>query len=255
MLELLIVVVIVGVIALFFGRKNIARLFGAGRGQAGKLSRAAAKADPMAMYQVQIDEAVDKLRSTKLGLDSFKGLVNRVKRQVEEGRASQKILEARIEYWLAEDNKSKATEEAVKLQRVEKDLAENEGQLKDYNKAYQVELNEMTEARQQIASAQEKSRHLQGQLDLSEAAKEAGKLLSDLGGVGTGGIADVLGGLGEAERAIQDKIDENRGSAEVTSDLSADLVAEREADEAIEKAGAEEILARFKNKAEKKAAK
>lgn len=244
----IIVAIAVG-IGIILGRKNIARLFSAGRAQGGRIARAAQVADPIAMYQQKIDAATDKLQSAQKGVEQFKGLIRRVGRQVADGEERVEKLTTRCEYFAGKDMDNELGEEAMRLEEAEADLVENRSQLEQYNARYEEQLKDMQQARRDILEAKEKAKSLNAKLELSKAEKACADLNSELG---VDGLSDPLDGLGAAEAAIQSRIDQNRASADVSSDLNADSRRERKIEEDMRKdrakSRAAELKARFAKK-------
>src|SRR3954462_9306155 len=88
------------------------------------------KADPIAQMQYEYDRAVEQLREGRLGLEQYRALVERVTRQVESNKKNVKGLEAKVKAYLQSGNRETAAKFAVELQKAQKELAENEAQLK-----------------------------------------------------------------------------------------------------------------------------
>jgi len=212
-------------------------------GQFNKLSRAVWGYDPVAVYQAQVDASADEIRDATKGLEEYKGLVARLQRQVESGTKEKNLLEAKIKNHLNVGQEDRAADLAMQLTRVEKELAENQGQLQQYEGAYQANLKKIRYAHTKIEDAKQKAQKLQADLRLSKAEAETAKLAQSFN-VKT----STLDGLGEIEEEINRQIDRNRGKAQVISDLAQDGLADIEAEESLRKAEAASILDRFRNK-------
>src|SRR5205085_10904885 len=61
------------------------KFFGAIRAQLNKLANFFWEADPIAQMQYEYDQAVEQLKEGRIGLEQYRGLVERVGRQVKEG--------------------------------------------------------------------------------------------------------------------------------------------------------------------------
>src|SRR5438132_13672040 len=83
--------------------------------------------DPIAQMQYEYDLAVEQLREGRLGLEQYRGLVDRVSRQVANNQTHVQSLEAKIKAYLQSGNRETAAKFALELQKAQKALAENEG--------------------------------------------------------------------------------------------------------------------------------
>ena len=63
----------------------LGKFFGAIRAQLNKLANFFWEADPIAQMQYEYDQAVEQLKEGRIGLEQYRGLVERVSRQVREG--------------------------------------------------------------------------------------------------------------------------------------------------------------------------
>ena len=64
----------------------LGKFFGAIRAQLNKLANFFWEADPIAQMQYEYDMAVEQLKEGRVGLEQYRGLVERVSRQVKDGR-------------------------------------------------------------------------------------------------------------------------------------------------------------------------
>lgn len=224
-----------------FQRKALMRCVAAIGAQFSKGSRAIWSADPVAVYQAEVDNSATEIRDATEGLEQYRGLVSRLERQVANGEKEVARLTARVKSFLASGDEGKAAEYAVQLKKAQSELEENRQQLENYKGSYQNNLKKIQFARQKIEAAKEKARKLDADLKMSKAEAETAKLAEKFN-VRT----NTLDGLGEIEDEIQRQIDTNRGKAEVARDLSADGLAEIEADEKAQKAEAAELLEKMK---------
>lgn len=243
MFELLIVIGIIVAIGAIFGRKNIRRLFSSGRAQAGKLSRAAENADPVAMYQQQIDEATDQLVEARNGVANLKGLIFRIQKQVDDGEKEVGDWEHKAQFLLSKGEDERAKDAFSALKRAQAHLDENKSQLEGHKANFDKHMKLMQEAQRKIKNAQERSRELKSRLDLSKAEKQATELLN---GLGIGGVGNSLDSLASAEEAINAKIAENRGATAVSNELNADALKEAELDEQIRQSKVDDEFEQWK---------
>ena len=65
----------------------LGKFFGAIRAQLNKLANFFWEADPIAQMQYEYDMAVEQLKEGRVGLEQYRGLVERVARQVKDGEA------------------------------------------------------------------------------------------------------------------------------------------------------------------------
>jgi len=224
-----------------FQRKNLMRIVTAITAQFGSFSRWVWRADPVAVYQAEVDRSADEIREATVGLEQYRGLVSRLQRQVATGEKEVARLEARVRSFLTAGDESRAAEFAVQLKKAQAELEENRSQLTGYDEAYQNNLKKVKYARQRIESAKEKAHKMQADLRLSKAEAETAKLAEKFN-VRT----NTLEGLGEIEEEIQRQIDTNRGKAQVLRDLSADGLDEIAEAEAIQKQEAQDVLAKMR---------
>lgn len=209
--------------------------------QVNKLWRAVWGFDPVAVYQAQVDSSAEEIKDATKGLEQYQGLVARLQRQVESGTKEKNRLEALIKSALNAGQEQRATDYAMQLKRTENDLAENAAQLAQYEGAYKANLKKIQHAHSKIEEAKRRAQQLKADLKLSAAEAETAKLAQNFN-VKT----NNLDGLGEIEEEINRQIDLNRGKARVAADLSSEGLADIEADEAIKRQEAEDVLARFR---------
>jgi phage shock protein A len=230
------------VLLAIFQRKTLGRFVTALMAQFNKLSRVLWSVDPVAVYQAEVDHSAQEISEATAGLEQYRGLVSRLERQVANGEREEARLTARVRSFLASGDENKAAEYAMQLKKAQVELGENSQQLADYRASYQNNLKKIQFARQKIETAKEKARKLDADLKMSKAEAETARLAEKFN-VKT----NTLDGLGEIEDEIQRQIDNNRGKAAVSRDLSADGLAEIEADERAQKTEAKELLDKMKS--------
>jgi phage shock protein A len=208
------------------------------KAQLNKLANVFWTADPIAQMQYEYDSAVEQLKDGRVGLEQYRALVERVSRQVANDKARVSDLEAKIKAYLQAGNRETAAEFALQLQRARKDLAENEGQLKIHEGAYENNLTKIKHAGGRLAQVREKIAKYDAELKMSRAEAEMAKLAQDF-------HFDVTTDFGQIEQVIQDKISLNRAKVRVAADLSGEGVDEIKHEQAMEKAQADIALREF----------
>ncbi|HYD41856.1 MAG TPA: PspA/IM30 family protein [Anaeromyxobacter sp.] len=205
------------------------------RAQLNKLANVFWQKDPIALMQLQYDEAVEQLKEGRKGLEIYRGLVERVTRQVAENTAQCQRLESQAKAYLKAGERETAAKFALELQKARKELEENKAQLEMHETAYGNSLKKIQHANEQLIKVREKIRTYDAQLRMSEAEAEIAKLSESFN-------VNVTTDFGQIEQVIQEKIDTNRGKVRVAADLSAKGVADIEAEERVEKVMAEDAL-------------
>src|ERR1700752_627713 len=104
--------------------------------QVNKLANLFWTSDPIAQMQYEYDMAVDQLKTGREGLEQYQALVQRVARQVAADQSHVNKLEAQIKAYLLANDRDTAAKFALELQRVKKDLEENQAQLKLHEESY-----------------------------------------------------------------------------------------------------------------------
>lgn len=194
--------------------------------------------DPVAQMQYEYDRAVEQLKEGRVGLEQYRALVERVTRQVTTNRAHASTLEARIKALLQTGDRETAAKFAVELQKARKELEENEGQLKMHEQAYNNNLTKIKHASGKLAELRQRIQKYDADLRMSRAEAEVAKLAETFN-------FNVTTDFGQIEQVIQDQIDRNKGRARVAVDMSGEGIAEIEAEKAVEKAQAEDVLRDF----------
>ncbi len=214
------------------------KIWSAFRAQLNKLANVFWTADPIAQMQYEYDRAVDQLREGRQGLEQYRAMVDRVGRQVNNGKARCAELEARTTALLQAGQREAAADTALQLQHVQKDVAENEAQLKMHEEAYNNNLTKVKHATKKLATVKEKIQKYDAELKMSRAEAEMAKLAQDFN-------FDVTTDFGQVEEVIQDKIGLNRARARVAADLSGQGLEQIKQEQAVEKAQAEMALQQF----------
>ncbi len=194
--------------------------------------------DPIAVMQLEYDKAVAQLKEGREGLEQYRGLVERVSRQVQQGEKNVTDLTARIKAYLKAGDRKTAGQLALQLQVAEKELAENREQLVMHETAYANNVEKIKHAGGQLAKVREKIQKYEAELKMSQAEAELARLSQTF-------KFDVTTDFGEIEQIVQEKIDRNRATVRVAADLSGEGVEEIKAEKAMQESMAEDLLSRF----------
>lgn len=211
------------------------KFFGAIRAQLNKLANFFWEADPIAQMQYEYDSAVEQLKEGRKGLEQYRGLVERVSRQVKEGEAHVAKLTSQAKAYLKVGDRETAAKFALEVQKAKAQLEQNKQQLDMHETAYQNNLKKIQHANKKLGEVREKIQRYDAELKMSEAEAEIAKLSSSFD-------MNVTTDFGQLEQVIQGKIDANRGKVRVAADLSSEGIAEIAAEERMETAMAEDAL-------------
>jgi len=214
------------------------KFFRAFRAQLNKIANIFFEADPIAVMQLEVDQATERLKEGRKGLEIYRGLVETVARQVANGKSNASQLESQIKAHLKAGNRDVAGQMAVQLQKVQTELAANEQQLGMHEQAYQNNLLKIQQANKDIVKVREKIQKYHAELKMSAAEAEIAQLSESFD-------MNVTTNFGEIESVIQRQIDANRGKARVAADMSSKGIAEIKAQEQAEKAMAEDLLTKY----------
>jgi len=216
----------------------IGKIWSAFMAQINKVANLFWEADPIAQMQYEYDQSVEQLKEGRVGLEQYRGLVERVTRQVSANRAHVKKLEAETKAYLKAGDRATAAKFALELQKAKEELAANEGQLQTHETAYGNNLKKIQHANSKLIELQDKIRKYDAELKMSAAEAEIAKLSETFD-------LNLTTDFGQIESVIQRKIDENRGRVRVAADLSHKGVAEIEAEERMQGELAEQALQDF----------
>jgi phage shock protein A len=208
------------------------------RAQLNKIANLFFESDPVAQMQYEYDLAVEQLKEGRVGLEQYRGLVERVARQVATGRRHLESLQAQTKAYLKAGDRDTAAKFALELQKAKQELARNEEQLAMHEGAYDNSLRKIQHANKKLAGVREKIQRYDAELKMSAAEAEIARLAETFD-------FDVTTDFGQLESVLQEKIDRNRGAVRVAADLSQKGIAEIEAEEKMEAVLAEEALESF----------
>ncbi|MEW5736773.1 MAG: PspA/IM30 family protein [Thermodesulfobacteriota bacterium] len=208
------------------------------RAQFNKLANFFWTRDPIAQMQLEYDQSVAQLKEGREGLEQYRALVERVTRQVKADEKKIETLTAKIKAYLAAGDRNTAGQLAIELERAKQEMAENREQLSMHETAYGNNLEKIKHAAKNLNKVQEKIKKYEAELKMSQAEAEMAKLSQSF-------EFDVTTDFGELEQVVQDKIDRNRAASRVAADLSGRGVEDIKAEQAMEKALADDLLSRF----------
>ena len=177
-------------------------------------------------------------RKAASGLEQYRGLVERVTRQVAANRSHAQKLEAETKAYLKAGDRATAAKFALELQKAKAELAANEQQLQMHETAYGNNLKKIKHANDKLIELREKIQKYDAELKMSAAEAEIAKLAESFD-------MNLTTDFGQIEAVIQQKIDQNRGKVRVAVDLSEKGIAEIEAEERMEAELAEQALTNF----------
>ena len=213
----------------------LGKFFGSIRAQLNKLANFFWEADPIAQMQYEYDLAVEQLKEGRIGLEQYRGLVERVSRQVKEGENNVSKLTAQAKAYLKAGDRETAGSFALQLTKAKTSLEENKQQLAMHEQAYSNNLKKIQFANKKLVEVKDKIQKYDAELKMSEAEAEVAKLTQAFD-------VDVTTDFGQLEDVIQRKIDTNRGKARVASDLSSQGLDKIQAEERMEKSMADDAL-------------
>ena len=206
--------------------------------QINKIANIFWEADPIAQMQYEYDRAVEQLKEGRVGLEQYRGLVERVTRQVSANRAHVQKLEAETKAYLKAGDRATAAKFALELQKAKTELAANDQQLQMHETAYGNNLKKIKHANDKLIELRQKIQKYDAELKMSAAEAEIAKLAESFD-------MNLTTDFGQIEAVIQQKIDQNRGKVRVAADLSSKGIAEIQAEERMEAELAEQALTNF----------
>jgi phage shock protein A len=216
----------------------IGKFWAAFRAQVNKLANFFWTADPIAQMQYEYDTAVAQLSEGRKGLEQYRALVERVTIQVKNDQRHVTDLEAKTKAYLQAGDRETAGKFALEMQKAKTELAENQGQLKVHEDAYNNNITKIKHATGKLQKIREKIAKYDAELKMSKAEAEIAKLAESFN-------FDVTTDFGQIEQVIQDKISLNRAKVRVASDLSGEGIVDIQREQAAEKVLADQALKQF----------
>lgn len=206
--------------------------------QVNKLANYFWTVDPIAQMQYEYDKAVEEMKGGREGLEQYRGLVERVSRQVVGEQRHVEQLESKVKAYLSSGDRETAGKFAVELNKAKAELAENQAQLAMHEKSYDNNVRKVKSAMGKLKDIREKIQTYDAELKMSRAEAEMAELAKDFN-------FDVTTDFGQIEQVIQERISLNRGKARVAADLSEQGMIDIEREEKMEAAQAEDALREF----------
>ncbi len=120
------------------------------RAQLNKLANFFWEADPIAQMRYEYDLAVEQLKEGRVGLEQYRGLVEKVTRQVRDNEKHVSKLEAQAKAYLKAGDRETAAKFALELQKAKAELAENQAQLEMHEGAYDNNLKKIKHANKKL---------------------------------------------------------------------------------------------------------
>jgi phage shock protein A len=216
----------------------LSKFWGAFMAQLNKVANIFWEADPIAQMRYEYDQAVGQLKEGRVGLEQYRGLVERVTRQVGANRSHVQKLEAETRAYLKAGDRATAAKFALELQKAKTEMATNEQQLQMHETAYGNNLKKIQHANSKLVELRQKIEKYDAELKMTSAEAEIAKLAESFN-------LNLTTDFGQIEQVIQQKIDQNRGKVRVAADLSREGIAEIEAEERMQSVLAEQALTDF----------
>lgn len=176
------------------------------------------KKDPLAQYQLKIDEATEEIREATNTLPSLKGHIARLERELNSINDNIRVFDAKVNAAIKNNDDALATTLDGTLQRYEANKDSIQNQINTFKKNYDLAIKRIKNAQETIMKAKDESRRLGYELEMSEANKKAAEIAVSFSNVGDNALSDTQ----EIKSEIQRRIDENNAFSDVTADLGID---------------------------------
>src|SRR6188474_3552463 len=134
----------------------VQKMWAAFMAQINKVANLFWEADPIAQMQYEYDRAVEQLKEGRTGLEQYRGLVERVTRQVAANRSHVQKLEAETKAYLKAGDRATAAKFALELQKAKTELAANDQQLQMHETAYTNNLRKIQHANGKLVDLRQK---------------------------------------------------------------------------------------------------
>ncbi|HEY2433572.1 MAG TPA: PspA/IM30 family protein [Vicinamibacterales bacterium] len=214
------------------------KFWSAFRAQVNKVANLFWEADPVAQMRYEYDRSVEQLKEGRTGLEQYRGLVERVTRQVAANRSQVQKLEAETKAYLKAGDRTTAAKFALELQKAKTDMQANGQQLEMHETAYNNNLKKIQHANEKLIELRDKIQKYDADLKMSSAEAEIAKLSETFD-------VNLTTDFGQIEQVIQQKIDQNRGKVRVAADLSSKGIADIQAEEKMQQVMADQALSDF----------
>src|ERR671931_2512732 len=137
--------------------------------QINKIANLFWEADPVAQMRYEYDRSVEQLKEGRIGLEQYRGLVERVSRQVSANRAHVQKLEAETKAYLKAGDRATAAKFALELQKAKEELGANDQQLQMHETAYGNSLKKIQHANEKLIELRERIQKYDAELKMSAA--------------------------------------------------------------------------------------
>lgn len=172
--------------------------------------------NPEALLELEKENLRKQIAQYNQGLASHAGMCERLMGQVKKLEADQRDLRAKTTAHLRAGNQAAAGQYALRLQTVERELAENQAQLKQAEETYR----NLTKARDvAITTAKAKIESLKGAIQ-DMRMKQA---MAEMNEMASGMIAEV-GGSGDTLNRLHEMVEEERTKAAGRARVAKDSV-------------------------------
>lgn len=199
------------------------------------------KRDPVAEMQYEVDRITESMRKGREGLELHRGLVERVSRQIGEGKGKIAEVEGQIRYFLENGYRTAAANLALDLKEIVRANAENESQLVLLEEAYRNNILKATHDARKLQEARNRVAGYSAKLQYTKASAEAAQLSQAIG-------FDVTTDFGDAEEIVKGQIDANIAAVRVAADLSGQGIEAIRQEQSVVEGMAENALKAFESK-------
>jgi len=172
--------------------------------------------NPEALLELEKENLRKQIGNFNQGLASHAGLAERLMGQVRKLETDERELRAKASSHLKAGNRSAAGQYALRLQTVERELAENRRQLEQAEETY----NNMLKARDvAVANARAKIEGLRGAI----ADMRMNKAMAEMHEMAAGMIGEI-GGSGDTLNRLHDMVEEERQKAAGRARVAKDAI-------------------------------
>jgi phage shock protein A len=195
--------------------------------------------NPEALLELEKENLRTQIANFNQGLASHAGLAERLMGQVRKLESDERDLRAKVKAHLGAGNKSAAGQYALRLQTVERELAENQKQLEQADETYRNMLKARDVA---VAGARAKIESLRGAI----ADMRMKSAMAEMHEMAAGMIGEI-GGSGDTLNRLHEMVEEERQKAAGRARVAKDSVDMTDVDlkEAEMNALADQALADF----------
>lgn len=228
------------VVYLLAGKKSAKSLLFWGQAQAGEAVRAVTNTGIIAQLNQAVANGTAQIEKGKTGLSRVGGMRRSVQNQVNTAEAEEKRLMNRIrEVKGSGDPNGTLTGYAEQLAVVREDLAVNRAQLTELNTQYEAYAGDIREGDRAVKDAETRAKTLQSRLEMSEAQRSMAEFANGFN------PNAVTGDVAAAMKRVEDRINENLGTADAMGVGAEQRIGERKDRELERQARVRDILTEF----------